>query len=385
MFDDDELDDYGRPRFTGRSLVAVHLNRPSEYIHAFINELSKIIPPFAENAEKREGWSVFGAIGAAVIPYPPAELRSLQAENPESLRGVCIDREHYLYTQTLSKRRAAHASSPLKAMGVTAAHKGRVKVMVLDTGIEDNHPDFVKRHVQTLSLNNSGTDDPTGHGTHCTGLACGPAAPADGGPRYGVATESTIIHGKVRSKSGQMDDKAILDGIDWAVGGKNDIVVINMSIESQVAVNGRFNDSFELVAARALNAGILLVAAAGNDPAAAEWPVQHPANCPSVMAVASLNVNLEASDESSVGINPGQYIDVAAPGYQIRSSDLCGGYSLRSGTSMASAFVAGIAALWADTTAEPRGRKLWCAITGSAIPVKNAGYAEVGAGMVQAP
>jgi len=382
MLEDDELDDLGRQRFTGRSLVAVHLNRPPEYINTFVAALSALIPPFT-NVENRSEWIVFTVIGAAIIPYPSAQLKKLQDENQESLGGVSIGREQYLYEQATAISPPIGVSAPLAAMGVSMVHKGRVKVLILDSGMNALHPDFIQRNVLTLPFDNSGTYDPNGHGTHCTGLACGPATPSDGSTRYGVASESTVVTGKVISTTGQYDDSAILAGIKWAI--EHGVVIINMSIEASVAINQTFNAPFELVARRALNAGILLVAAAGNAPAGTGRPVKHPANCPSVMAVGALDANLGLWDQSCVSINGGQYIDIAAPGVDVRSTDLGVTYSIRSGTSVASAFVSGVAALWADAPGSPRGQELWCALISSAIPVNNASYPQVGAGLVQAP
>jgi subtilisin family serine protease len=373
-------DEPGRPLFTGRSIIAVTADRAPGYIDTFMTQLVQLIPPDAFAGES----DTLPEIGAAVIAYPADEIQRLIESNPDRLSGGVVDRERYLYPPRVMVLPPPNPLiPPLAAIGVRDGHKGRVPILVLDSGIDDTHPDFVNRGVIAVDFTGSGTTmDTEGHGTHCAGIACGPAVPYDGSDRYGVACESTVAVGKVTTDF-KTSDGEILQGIRWA--RKHGIVVINISLGGNVRVNEAFSTPFEIVARRALNDGILIVAAAGNDYPEVEWPVQHPANCPSVMAVAGLDGNYQQWNESCASVNAGQYVDIAAPGYRIRSSYLNHSYATESGTSAACAFVSGVAALWADTPSAPRGQRLWCALTGSAQPVQNAGIAEVGAGIVQAP
>src|SRR6185369_3045880 len=73
-----------------------------------------------------------------------------------------------------------------------------IRVAVLDTGLDQNHPDFRNRAVQLQSFVAGATvQDTHGHGTHCTGTACGPQAPSSGVRRYGVAPDAEIFAGRV--------------------------------------------------------------------------------------------------------------------------------------------------------------------------------------------
>ncbi len=124
----------------------------------------------------------------------------------------------------------ASATWGLHATGVlNSSFTGRgIKVAVLDTGLDTRHPDFQNRRIQTQSFISGETAmDAHGHGTHCTGTACGPLRPSEG-PRYSVAYEADIFHGKVLSDSGSGGDGGILAGIGWAMA--NGCQVISMSL-----------------------------------------------------------------------------------------------------------------------------------------------------------
>jgi len=252
----------------------------------------------------------------------------------------------------------------LQATGVsTSPQSGNgIKVAVLDTGFDVNHPDFVGRSVTTQSfIAGAAVQDGHGHGTHCIGTSCGPKAPATG-PRYGVAYGASIYAGKVLSDQGSGSDGGIIAGINWAV--ENECHVISMSLGADVA---QVHPPYTVVGKRALDAGSLIVAAAGNN---ADRRVGNfgfvgaPANSPFIMAVGALDQNLAMaffSARTLAGTRGGQ-VDIAAPGFQVYSSwPMPTRYRTISGTSMATPHVAGIAALWAELTGY-RGRDLWATL-----------------------
>jgi subtilisin len=191
--------------------------------------------------------------------------------------------------------------------------------------------------------------------------------------------------GKVLSNAGSGSDSSILAGIEWAVNNK--CAIVSMSLGGPVAAGQGYSQIFERVAKRALAAGTLVIAAAGNDShrPATIAPVGHPANCPSIMAVGALDSQLKVGYFSSGGINPqGGQVDIAGPGVQIRSSwprpTL---YNTISGTSMATPHVAGIAGLYAEANPQSRGLSLWTLLVQRArrlsLPSR-----DVGSGLVQA-
>jgi subtilisin len=269
----------------------------------------------------------------------------------------------------------------------TSRFTGRdIRVAVLDTGLDLAHPDFGGRHVQSKSfVAGEPVQDGHGHGTHCVGTACGPRRPGTL-PRYGVAFEAEVYAGKVLSNRGSGSDSGILAGIQWGITNK--CAVVSLSLGAPVQLGQPFSQVFEHAARRALEIGTLLIAAAGNDsgrPGRVE-AVSHPANCPSIMAVGAIDRNMQVASFSNGGLNPqGGQIDIAGPGIDVRSSwPRPRVYNTISGTSMATPHVAGIAALWAESNANYRGRSLMSVLTQSArrmsLPAR-----DIGSGLVQAP
>jgi subtilisin len=261
-----------------------------------------------------------------------------------------------------------------------------IRVAVLDTGFDLQHPDFAGRSITSQSfVPGQAVQDGHGHGTHVIGTALGAKCPGVR-PRYGVAYEADIFAGKVLSNAGSGSDTGILAGIEWAI--RNKCAVVSMSLGAPTQPGQAFSRVFERVAKRAQDQGTLIVAAAGNDsqrPLTIR-PVSHPANCPSIMAVAAMDVQGAIARFSNRGINPdGGQVDIAGPGVDVHSSwPLPTRYRRISGTSMATPHVAGIAALYAEADPAARGAALGRALTGGALRL-GLPSSDVGAGMVQAP
>jgi subtilisin family serine protease len=263
-----------------------------------------------------------------------------------------------------------------------------VRVAVLDTGFETAHPDFVGRNITLASfIPGEAPKDGHGHGTHCTGTACGPRNPS-GTRRYGIAYESDIYIGKVLSNSGSGSDTNVLGGMNWAIA--QGCHVISMSLGADVQ---QPHPPYTEVGRRALEKGTLIVAAAGNNARRHErnWGfVGAPANSPYIMAIAALEEDLSVayfsarSSTSGTGGQRGGQIDNAAPGWQVYSSwILPQQYNTISGTSMATPHAAGIAALWAEKTGL-RGAALWSVLAQESDRLYEPGV-DVGGGLVLAP
>jgi subtilisin family serine protease len=266
------------------------------------------------------------------------------------------------------------------------------RVAVLDTGFDlrqdDSgnivvHPDFAgRRIVSETFVPRESVFDGDGHGTHCTGTACGPLSTT---PRYGIAHNAEIFIGKVLNNQGFGIDEWMMNGINWAV--RNRCQIVSMSIGGRPGA--RFNTVFEGAARRALDAGTLIIAAAGNRSrrhVGVVNPVDHPANCPSIMAVASLDSQMRVASTSNGGLNPeGGQVDIAGPGVDVFSSfPLPRRYHTLSGTSMATPHVAGIAALYLEANPGINAQGLWNLLTRNSrrLPLSSV---DVGAGLVQAP
>lgn len=148
--------------------------------------------------------------------------------------------------------------------GLSSRYTGRgIRVARLDTGLDLQHPDFAGRTIVSQSfVTGLPVDDDNGHGTFCAGVACGPQQPPQR-PRYGIAFGADLYIARVLDDHADGTDGNVLAGIDWAV--RNNCAVISISLGSPVALGDSYPHLYEQVAARALAAGSLLIAPAGNE------------------------------------------------------------------------------------------------------------------------
>ncbi|HET7437546.1 MAG TPA: S8 family serine peptidase [Thermoanaerobaculia bacterium] len=245
-----------------------------------------------------------------------------------------------------------------------------IKVAVLDTGMDLGHPDFVSRTFVSATFVGEPVQDLNGHGTHCIGTACGPQSPVATQTRYGIGYRTAIYVGKVLTNSGTSVGGSVLAGMNWAIA--NRCQVISMSLGSQTNVQPYYTAAGQA----ALNAGLLMIAAAGN----AAKPTGAPANSPTIMAIAALDSSLKPASFSDYG-----KIELAGPGVSIFSSvPRPALYGYKSGTSQATPHVSGCAALWAESSPNLRGQALWNKLRSAAKPLLYPST-RVGKGLVQAP
>lgn len=245
-----------------------------------------------------------------------------------------------------------------------------IRIAILDTGLDFDHPDFVGRRILAQSFIPGETpQDGNGHGTHVTGTACGPRAPASPGVRYGIAHECDILVAKVLSDNGSGPTGGILAGISWALD--NGAHIINMSLGNNFSAPA---PHYTQAGQQALNQGAVIIAAAGNR----NETTGQPANSPTILSVAAITSSLQKSGFSNFG-----KIDLAAPGSSIESAlprpRLRG---FLSGTSMAAPHVSGIAALHAQASGG-RGLHLWHRLLAGAKPLLLPA-SQIGSGLVQA-
>jgi subtilisin family serine protease len=246
-----------------------------------------------------------------------------------------------------------------------------IKAAVLDTGMDLGHPDFGGRPFVTNTFVSQPVQDLHGHGTHVTGTATGPRAPAGATPRYGIAHASRIFVGKVLTNSGGGTGASVLAGMNWAIAQRCEVINLSLGADGVPP-----QAAYTAAGQAALSNGLLMIAAAGN----AARPAGAPANSPTIMSVAALDPNLAPSRFSNH-----TKIEIAAPGRDVFSSwPRPTRYRTISGTSMACPHAAGCAALWAQSSPSLRGMNLWRRLQSSAqrLPFP---AAQVGAGLVQAP
>lgn len=271
--------------------------------------------------------------------------------------------------------------------GVSASKcSGRgVKLALLDTGYDQKHPDLSDRvSLSECFVPGSTVQDVFGHGTHCVGTAAGLVEPRSDGPRYGCAGDSELMVGKVLGDDGHGDEGWLLNGINWALEKGADI--ISLSIEGPYDPASAALPQYEAAGTKALAAGRLVVAAAGNysiRPLLTK-PVASPACANSIMSVGAIGADDRVAPFSCAS-SPGGAVDLSAPGVSIESSFPNPRIrKVDSGTSMAAPLVAGIAALHMEAEPGLRGRALWDKLLATANGLQDS-QADVGAGCVAAP
>jgi subtilisin family serine protease len=341
---------------------------------------------------------LFERLGAALLYADSEQTQALTDHAGAPV--LALEPERYVRAHSLQEVSADPSGpvtplsdTPVATWGVdatrtlTSRYSGEgVRVAILDTGLDLGHPDFADRTVVAESfVAGLPVEDVNGHGTFCAGVACGPKRPSQG-PRYGVACKADLCVAKVLNDDAGGIDGNVLAGIEWAV--RKHCAVICLSLGSPVALGDSYPEVYEHVAARALAAGSVLIAPAGNQSQRPGRiaPVEHPANCPSVVAIAALNRSLTVASFSNGGLNPdGGEVDLAAPGIGIASAaprpTL---YQTGSGTSMAAPFAAGVAALLAEADVFARGARLRDLLLKSFVALPDPPR-DVGAGLVQAP
>ena len=255
----------------------------------------------------------------------------------------------------------------VNAPGVWSAASGEgVKVAIVDTGMDFNHPDLAAHYAGGYNAVSTGTlpMDDHGHGTHVSGTI---GAIKDAKGVVGIAPMARLYAVKVLDANGSGSYSNIVDGIQWAVDNK--IQVINMSLGG-----GSGTPALQKVMEAADKAGVTIVCAAGND----SGPVNYPAKYPQAIAVSAS----DSSDKLASFSSRGPEIAVIAPGVNIPSDKKGGGLTTMSGTSMASPHVAGLAVIaiagGADTPAKVRAALKKAATSLGMKPT------EEGAGMVDA-
>ncbi|MEZ4664070.1 MAG: S8 family serine peptidase [Caldilineaceae bacterium] len=336
-----------------------------------------------------------GVAVASVDPDQMAAVSSASAEVGSPILATEVEEEVAVNPVMGIQQADESATWGLDATGVLqSGYSGAgVKVAILDTGFDLNHADFANRTIIHENFITTETiQDGHGHGTHCTGTACGPLRPRKTDQRYGIAYGAQIYVGKVLNQSGAGTDNTIIAGINWAI--EQGCHIVSMSIGGPVSAGATYSNIYETVAYRALRAGTLIIAAAGNDSRRLNKPsvinpVSRPANCPSILAVAAVDRSDKIAKFSNGSINvdqEGAEVDVAGPGVDIYSSwPGAKGYNTISGTSMATPHVAGIAALCAEANPNARGRQLWDGLLQSLRPLNGLLARDVGAGFVVAP
>jgi subtilisin family serine protease len=249
----------------------------------------------------------------------------------------------------------------------TGAGGAGVRVAVIDTGIDLNHPDLANVENGYNAINpHKRADDDHGHGTHVAGII---AAADNLIGVVGVAPQATVVAVKVADSNGRAWVSDMVEGIDWITAqntdtdDSNDIRVANLSMSVGAPNIPLHNATLALK-----ESGCTLVTSAGNSSADVDGYV--PNRLDWVICVTALDAN----DNFAGFSNFGAKVDVIAPGVSIPSLWKDAGYRTLSGTSMSSPHVAGAAALYLDGHPTATFAEVYDALT--RIPPD--GFAEAG-------
>lgn len=289
-----------------------------------------------------------------------------------------------------------------------------IVVAVLDTGINLDHPVFRNVKIEKRNFTSETDEDVNGHGTHCAGTIFGQDFE---GLQIGVARNiKRALIGKVLGKGGSTE--GLLNAINWAVNEGAHVISMSLGIDfpgyvadlikfdgldpqpaTSVALEAYrkniniFTSFYESVYhRRKFGNGIIFVAASGNASRRPKYEITTgpPAaveNIISVGALAKGNNGYTVADFSNT------QVEISAPGVGVISAKTGGGLISKSGTSMATPHVAGVAVLWAQKQYEMDGQinsglleaSLKASGTKAPLDPGHRAFESVGAGIVQAP
>jgi len=290
--------------------------------------------------------------GTTIIEMPDEEAERMRQELPDVvvLRDGPIELIHPRRAVTAARRKkriSARHLWHLKAIGLEAAREQGfegsgtgVTVAVLDTGIDPTHPELDGRVAGAYTFDVSQwearpmtpSQDTDGHGTHVAGLICG--------KKVGVAPGAKVLSGvMIPNRRGRISDFVL--ALEW-VATQPEVQIVNMS----AGIPGYLPEMREFVA-NLMAVGVLLVCATGNE---GRNRTRSPGNYIEPVSVGATNRRNRVAGFSSGGTliaDNHQYVvpDLVAPGDDVYSSVMGGGYEAWDGTSMATPIVSGVAAL----------------------------------------
>ena len=219
----------------------------------------------------------------------------------------------------------------VKADGVSETSTQKVKVAILDSGIDytgDIDVKMRKNFIPGQDTVYAIYEDSVGHGTNVAGII---AAKDNDIGITGLNPNVELYSARILDDNLQAPISRVVDAIYWAIDNKVNIINISFgTMTDSEALHQAIKDAYDQ--------GILIIAAAGN-----HGEVEYPAAYEEVIAVGSVDTNGDRSDGSAIG----EELELVAPGEQILSTGSFGGVSVGDGTSLAAPHVTGIASiLW---------------------------------------
>ncbi|WP_203332225.1 S8 family peptidase [Planococcus beigongshangi] len=247
-----------------------------------------------------------------------------------------------------------------------------VKIGVIDSGIAE-HPDLkVAGGVSIVGYTNSYIDD-SGHGTHIAGII---GALDNSIGIKGVASGASLYAIKVFDANNKAYLADVIKGIEWAIANDMDIINLSLGVTKD-------SEAFRQIIRKAHAQDMILVAAAGNGGFAnpAGDLVEYPARYDEVIAVSAVDESLNRAHFSAAG----PAVEIAAPGVAINSTYLNKNYMTMSGTSMATPYIVGQAALIKEAYPSLTNEQVRSVLPDNALDLGAKGWDPIfGVGMIQA-
>lgn len=248
-------------------------------------------------------------------------------------------------------------------------------IFVVDSGVQPNATEFGERVVPGYdAIYGSGADGRTdclGHGTRVASNAAG--------ARFGTAKGATVVPVRVFACSSTTSFSLIVDGINWAIANKPADVpaVLNLSLTAFDPSSATDGNPLRVAAQAAVDAGFVVVIAAGNNAVYDYGTAKVPDACDFVPAVVPDAITVGALDQMTDGktyravfSNAGSCVDGWAPGVRVDQLSQFGDTTTGAGTSFAAPLVSGLAAMWWAQNPTASAADVRAALVSSAVSGK---------------
>jgi len=295
---------------------------------------------------------IFNELDSILLKQPTNKFFSASEQDLHSLDYVLsVSKNHIVYAHDYVEPNDTHydklwAKPTMRLPQTWRDNIGskRTRVAVLDTGIDDTHPDLsdnISSDGYNFIDDNKDTMDVHGHGTHVAGTIGAVANNSRG--VAGVMWDVEIIPVKVMRDDGSGTSWDIAKGILYAAGLKEDNKIERADVINMSLGGGGYSSTRHDAVKRAEEEGVILVASSGND--GSQYSA-YPARYEEVIAVGALTDEGENSPPSLAWYsNYGDALEITAPGTSILSTIPDGVYQYKSGTSMAAPQISGVVGL----------------------------------------